>query len=83
MKHTIPFEGKSKEIDVRVMDESFIVYRKMYQPPLTPDNIDKINPGDWAEHLERFKHEGWHQVIAEFFRKQIRSMGSCGILAWD
>ncbi len=83
MKQTILCEGKSKEIDVRLMDESFIVYRKMYRPPLTPDNIDKINPGDWGEHLERFKREGWQQVIEEFFRKQIRVIGSCGVLAWD
>lgn len=69
MKQTILVDGKSKEIDVRLMDESFIVYRKMYRPPLTPDNIDKINLDDWAEHLERFKREGWQQIIEEFFSK--------------
>jgi GNAT superfamily N-acetyltransferase len=83
MKHTILVDDKTKVIDVRLMAESFIVYRKMYQPPLTPDNIDEINPGDWAEHLEQFKREGWQQIIEEFFRKQIRIIGSCGILAWD
>jgi GNAT superfamily N-acetyltransferase len=65
------------------MDEGFIVYRKMYVPPLTPDNIGKVNPGDCAEHLERFKKEGWQRIIEDFFRKQIRVVGSCAILAWD
>jgi len=83
MKQTILVDGKLKEIYVRLMDESFIVYRKMYRPPLTPDNIDKINPGDWAEHLERFRREGWQQIIEEFFQKQIQVIGSCGVLAWD
>ena len=83
MKHTISVDGKLRDIDILLMDESFIVYRKMYKPPLTPENIGKINPGDWAEHLKRFKEKGWQQVIKGFFRKQIRTIGSCGVLAWD
>ncbi len=65
------------------MDESFIVYRKLYHPPLTPTNIAKINPGDWADHLTRFQREGWQRCIEAFFRQQIRRIGSCGVLAWD
>lgn len=83
MKHTIHVGDKSRVIDIRMMDESFIVYRKMYRPPLTPENIGEINPGDWAEHLERFKRMGWQRIIEDFFRKQIRVIGSCGVLAWD
>lgn len=83
MKHTIEIDGQERIIDIRAMDESFIVYRKMYVPPLTRDNIGKVNPGDWAEHLERFKGEGWQDVIKAFFKKQIQALGSCAILAWD
>jgi hypothetical protein len=65
------------------MDESFIVYRKMYVPPLTPDNIDQVNPGDWAEHLQEFQRKGWQATIEAFLRAQTRLLGSCAILAWD
>lgn len=71
MRHTIPFDGESRVIDIRLMDESFIAYRKMYTPPLTPENIGKTKAGDPSD------------IIKEFFRKQIRSIGSCGVLAWD
>jgi len=83
MRHTIRFDGELRVIDIRLMDESFIVFRKMYKPPLTPENIGKINPGDWSEHLERFREKGWQDIIKEFFRKQIRTIGGCGVLAWD
>jgi GNAT superfamily N-acetyltransferase len=65
------------------MDEDFIVYRKMYVPPLTRENISEINPGDWREHLEEFERAGWHQVILAFLRRQIRALGSCAILGWE
>jgi len=71
MTHTFRFDGELRVIDVRLMDESFIVFRKMYTPPLTPENIGKISPGDPSD------------IIREFFRKQIRTIGSCGVLAWD
>lgn len=66
MKQKIVIEGRETDIDIRPMDESFVVYRKMYEPPITPANIGKGNP-----------------VIEDFFRKQIRLMGSCAILAWE
>ncbi len=83
MKHTIEIDGEKRDIDIRAMDESFIVYRKMYVPPLTRDNIGKVNPGDWAEHLEQFQRNGWQKIIREFLRAHIRTIGSCAILAWD
>ena len=83
MKHPIEIGGLQRDIDIRPMDEDFIVYRKMYVPPLTRENISEINPGDWREHLEEFKRAGWHQVIQEFLRRQIRALGSCAVLGWD
>lgn len=83
MKHKILIEGRKKDIDIRPMDESFIVYRKMYVPPLTPANIGRVNPGDYAEHLKKFKKEGWQKVIEDFFMEQTRVLGSCAIFAWD
>jgi GNAT superfamily N-acetyltransferase len=83
MQHRISIDGCERVIDIRAMDEDFIVYRKMYQPPLTRDNIGKVNPGDWAEHLEKFRKNGWQELIKEFLRKQICAIGSCAILAWD
>jgi len=71
MTHTFRFDGELRVIDIRLMDESFIVFRKMYTPPLTPENIGKTSPGDPSD------------IIREFFRKQIRTIGSCGVLAWD
>ena len=38
MLHTIEIDGLKRDIDVRPMDEAFIVYRKMYVAPLTPAN---------------------------------------------
>ena len=71
MKHRISIGGLEKDIDIRAMDESFIVYGKMHEPPLTPENMPGPVPGD----------PGY--VIQEFFRKQIRVTGSCMILAWE
>jgi GNAT superfamily N-acetyltransferase len=83
MKHRINFDGQERIIDIRAMDEDFIVYRKMYKPPLTPDNIGKINPWDCREHLEEFQAKGWQKLIEDFFREHIRAIGSCAVLAWD
>ena len=52
MKHQITVDGQERQIDIRPMDEDFIVYRKMYVPPLTLENIGQVNPGDWGEHLD-------------------------------
>jgi GNAT superfamily N-acetyltransferase len=65
------------------MDEEFIVYRKMYVPPLTRENISEINPDDWREHLEEFKRAGWQQLIRTFLQRQVRALGSCAMLGWD
>ena len=83
MKHTIQIDNEQRDIEIRAMDESFIVYRKMYVPPLTPENIDTIAPHDDVPQLERFRRKGWLEVIEEFFRREIRVIGSCAVLAWD
>lgn len=83
MKHSILIDGQERVIDIRPMDERFIVYRKMYAPPLTPGNIDVIAPHDHAGYMRRFQREGWFGLIDGFLRKQIRTIGSCAILAWD
>jgi len=83
MRHTIQIDGAKRRIEIRAMDEDFVVYRKMYVPPLTSDNIGKVNPGDWSEHLELFQENGWQELIKRFFRDHIRAIGSCAILAWD
>ncbi|KPK83515.1 MAG: hypothetical protein AMJ81_08065 [Phycisphaerae bacterium SM23_33] len=74
MKHSITVGGEERVIDIRAMDEDFIVFRKMYDPPLTAQNIRTFGPHDDVAQLE---------VIEEFFRKQIRALGSCMILAWE
>ncbi len=83
VEHSITIDGEERIIDIRAMDENFIVYRKMYKPPQTPENIGNINPWDWREHLEEFQAKGWQKLIEDFFRKHIRAVGSCGVLAWD
>jgi GNAT superfamily N-acetyltransferase len=83
MKHSIEIGGLQRDIDIRPMDEDFIVYRKMYVPPLTRENISQINSGDWRDHLEEFKRAGWQQLIQEFLRRQVRALGSCAMLGWD
>ena len=83
MRHSIKIGGLQRDIDIRPMDEDFIVYRKMYVPPLTRENISQINPGDWREHLEEFKRAGWQQAIQAFLQREIRALGSCAMLGWD
>jgi GNAT superfamily N-acetyltransferase len=83
VRHAIAVDGQERGIEIRAMGEGFIVYRKMYVPPLTPDNIGKVNPGDWAEHLEKFGDRRWRKLIEEFLRKHIQVIGSCAILAWN
>jgi len=82
MRHTILIDGDERDIDIQAMDESFIVYRKMHVPPLTPANIGSVRPGDPAG-LAEFLKSDRPRIIEEFFRKQIRALGSCAILAWD
>ncbi len=64
------------------MDEEFIVYRKMFVAPLTAENIGRVNPGDPDYLTEQFADHRFG-IIEEFFRRQIRIVGSCMILAWD
>ena len=82
MKHTIDIDGEKRDIDVRAMDEDFIVYRKMYVPPITRENLHTGTPDDPAG-LTAFLRSDAPRVIEEFFRHQIRTMGSCAVLAWD
>ena len=82
MKHMIEIDGERRNIDIRAMDERFIVYRKMFAAPLTPDNIGIVNPGD-PEYLAEQIADGRFNIIEEFFRRQIQIVGSCMILAWD
>ena len=69
MKHRITIDGEEKDIDIRAMDEGFIVDRKLWEPP--------IKPTDHVEETEASR------IYAEFFRKQNRAIGSCAILAWE
>lgn len=75
MKHTITIDGRRRDLDIRPMDESFIVYRKMFNPPLTPRNIGDFVPGD--------ARQAGFKTVEAFLRRQIRVLGSCMILAWD
>ncbi len=78
MEHRITIDGHEKVLDIRAMDEGFIVYRKMFTAPLTADNMATADPEYLAEGpADRF------EVFKQFFRKQIRAIGSCMILAWD
>jgi hypothetical protein len=69
MKHTIEIDGEQRDIEIKAMDESFIVYRKMYMPPLTPKNIGTIASHDDVPQLERFRRKVWLEIIDEFFKR--------------
>ena len=65
MKHTIEIDGEQRDIEIKAMDESFIVYRKMYMPPLTSKNIGTIAQmtmfHNWNASGERF---GWRLLTS-------------------
>jgi hypothetical protein len=63
VQHRVVIGGDERQIDVRAMDEGFIVYRKMYAPPLTRENIATIAPHDEVQQLERFQREGWLKLF--------------------
>jgi len=71
MIHRIVTDGRERNIDIRAMDESLIVHCKMFDAPLRPQNVRRADPGSRD------------YIVQEFFRKQIRIVGSCMILAWD
>ena len=71
MKHTISIDGARRDIAIREMDESFIMYDKLWKAPLKRGDLPEPAPGTTGH------------GIKEFFRKQIRAIGSCLILAWD
>jgi hypothetical protein len=82
MKHAIVVDRARHEIDIRAMDEDFIVYRKMFVPPLTHENIGRANPGD-PEYPGPQLRDGRFRIIEDFFRRQIKTVGSCMVLAWE
>lgn len=71
MKHKIVIDGEEKLLDIRPTDESLIVYCKLWEAPLTRDQIPEPKPGE-PEY-----------VMREFLRKQVQIVGSCLILAWE
>jgi GNAT superfamily N-acetyltransferase len=79
VKHIVLIEGKKRVLDIRAMDENFIIWRKLITPPLNAMNMKTSDP----EYLEQGYTDGRFQVFNEFFRKQIQIIGSCMILAWD
>jgi GNAT superfamily N-acetyltransferase len=78
MEYAIEIDGELQEIDIRVMDERLIVWRKMLHAPLTADDMATADP----EYLALGRADGRFTVFEEFFRKQIRIVGSCMVLAW-
>lgn len=71
MNHRVMIGGVQKDLDIRAMDESFIVYCKLLDAPLTRQSV-----GVPEQETDAY-------VVQDFFRKQIRVVGSCMILAWD
>lgn len=82
MKHTTEIDGKRRHIDIRPMDESLIVFRKMYVPPITRENLGTGTPDDPPCLAEFLRTDAPH-IIEQFLRKQIGAIGSCAILAWE
>jgi len=79
MEHRIRIDGEERVIDIRAMGEDFIVWRKMFTPPLTAGNMETADP----EYLAEGRADGRFEVLKEYFRRQIRIIGSCAVLAWD
>ncbi|MBN1348480.1 GNAT family N-acetyltransferase [candidate division KSB1 bacterium] len=82
MKHAIEIDGERRDIDIRPMDDEFIVFRKMYVPPITRENLTAGSPDD-PSCLTDFLHSDAASIVKGFLEKQTRAMGSCAILAWD
>lgn len=71
MKHAVTVDGVKRDLDIRAMDESFIVYCKLFSAPMARQDLAVPTSGSRD------------YVVREFFRKQIRIIGSCLVLAWD
>ena len=71
MQHTITVDGEKRSLDIRAMDEGFIMYGKLWKAPLRRRDLPPAEPGTTA------------YTIQEFLRRQVRAIGSCLILAWD
>ena len=68
MKHTIAIDGEQRDMEINAIVESFIVYKKMYMPPFTPENIGKIASHDNVPQLKRFWGKVWLVIIEEFYK---------------
>lgn len=71
MKHSITIDGEKRDLDIRAMDETFIMYDKLWKAPLRRQDLPPPELGTTA------------YTIQEFLRRQVRAIGSCLILAWD
>ena len=79
MNHTVDLDGEKRALDIRAMDERLIVWRKMFTAPLTAGSMGTADP----DYLATDRADGRFKAIEESFRKQIRILGSCMVLAWD
>jgi hypothetical protein len=79
VNHTVVIDGKKRVLDIRAMNENFIVWRKLISLPLNTDNMETSDP----EYLAHGYADGRFKVFKDFFRKQIQIIGSCMVLAWD
>ena len=71
MKHTITIDGEKRNLEIRAMDESFIMYDKLWKAPLRWKGLPSPEPGT-------IQH-----TIKEFLHRQVRVIGSCLVLGWD
>ncbi len=71
MQHRITIDGEERDLDIRAMDESCIMYDKLWKAPLRRQDLSPPELGTTAH------------TIQEFLRRQVRAIGSCLILAWD
>jgi len=71
MRHTITIDGEERDLDICAMDEGFIMYDKLWEAPLMRQDLPPPEPGTTAHSIQ------------EFLRRQVRTIGSCLVLAWD
>ena len=71
MKHTLTIDGEKRNLEIRAMDESFIMYDKLWKAPLRWKGLPSPEPGTIQHTIKEFVanlcRSAWsHFLVCQF-----------------
>jgi len=76
MKHPITVDGEERVIDIRPMNDDFILWRCLHRGPHTAQTLEQWPP-------QETHWQGQRAINVPLLRRLIDTYGTCAMLAWD